>query len=115
MAAEYVTRWLEEKKPDANVVYLGPNEDDIHIWDMEFGGGEHTFRLGIVGSVADDEAFLAERLMELEAQGWLDDAGEKDLWVLVGDAEIGEGFKHLGEPRVGRVRGGRVRSTGDPS
>jgi len=91
MSSDYVTSWLREKKPQAQVNPLGPNEDGIHVWDLTFPEG-HTLRLGVPSDVADDEALLAERLMELETQGWLDRAGERDLWVLVAAAEVAEGF-----------------------
>src|SRR5262245_32396437 len=55
MAADFVTRWLLERKPDARVTYLGVNEDDIHVWDMEFPEVENTFRLGIESTILDDE------------------------------------------------------------
>ena len=97
MAAEFVSGWLQEKKPDAQVTYLGVDEDDIHVWDLEFPDREHAFRLGIHDEVVEDEGPLAERLMELETGGWLDEAGEKDLWVLVGAKDISEGLAHFGE------------------
>ena len=91
MASEFVTRWLEERKPGARVTYLGMSEDDdVHLWDLHFPGGEYTFRLGVVASVVDDEGLLAERLMELDTQGWVDQAGDRDLWVLVGPGELAE-------------------------
>lgn len=97
MASEYVTSWLKERKPNAEVTYLGPNEDEIHTWDLEFKGRSHNFRLGIPGGVVEDDALLAERLMELETQGWLDQAGEdKDIWVLVGPGEVAEGPSSFG-------------------
>jgi hypothetical protein len=88
MASDFVTRWLEERKPGARVSYLGAGDDDVHIWDVAFTGEEHTFRLGVVASIVDDEALLAERLMELDTQGWVDQAGEKDIWVLVAPGEL---------------------------
>jgi hypothetical protein len=97
MAIDFVTEWLEEHKPEADVDYLGPNEDDIHIWDLDFDDSDHTFRLGIPTDVVDDDALLSERLMELESQGWLDRAGEKDIWVLIAAAEVLEGVSFFGE------------------
>lgn len=91
MASEHVTAWLEERKPAARVIYQGVSEDDIHVWDMEFEATDHDFRLGIPDVVIQDEGLLAERLMELETQGWIDQAGEKDIWVLVGRGEVAEG------------------------
>jgi hypothetical protein len=105
MASEFVTRWIEERKPGARVRYLGPDEDDIHVWDLEFAEAEHTFRLGIPEQLVEDDALLSERLMELETQGWLDQAGEKDLWVLVAPAEVAEGptlFGGRGAEQEGR-------------
>lgn len=91
MASEHVTSWLRERKPRAEVSYLGANEDDIHVWDLDFPDSDHTFRLGIPDDVVEDEAILSERLMELETQGWLDQAGEdKDIWVLVAAGEVAE-------------------------
>lgn len=87
MASEDVTRWLAERKPAATVVYEGPTEDDIHVWDLDFRN-DHTFRVGVPDEVLRDAGLLAERLMELESGGWLDDAGEKDLWLLVGRGEV---------------------------
>ncbi|MGD2070880.1 MAG: hypothetical protein PVI57_19570 [Gemmatimonadota bacterium] len=91
MAVEHVTAWLAERKPHATVSYEGMDEDDIHVWELDFPDTEHEFRVGVPDSVIQDEGLLAERLMELETQGWLDDAGEKDLWVLVAAGEIGGG------------------------
>lgn len=100
MASEYVTSWLEERKPAARITYLGPNEDDIHIWDLDFEGGEHTCRLGIPEPIVKDDALLSERLMELDTQGWLDQAGEEDIWVLVTAAEVAEGQTLFGARRT---------------
>jgi hypothetical protein len=92
MSSDYVTSWLGERKPGSVVSYRGPNEDGIHVWDLDFPDREHTFRLGVPEDVVEDDALLSERLMELETQGLLDQAGEeKDLWVLVAAAEVGEG------------------------
>lgn len=91
MAVEHVTAWLAERKPRATVSYEGMDEDDIHVWELDFPETEHEFRVGVPDSVIQDEGLLAERLMELETQGWLDEAGEKDLWVLVAAGEIGGG------------------------
>jgi hypothetical protein len=102
MASDYVTSWLEERKPRAKVTYLGPNEDGIHLWDLAFPDGAHTFRIGVPEEVVEDDALLAERLMELDTQGWVDQAGERDLWVLVGPAELAEGAGRL----RGRLRAG---------
>lgn len=90
MPSEYVTRWLEERKPKARVVYEGMDDDGIHVWDLDFPETDHEFRLGVPDDVARDEGLLAERLMELETQGWLDQAGEKDIWVLVARGEVAE-------------------------
>lgn len=92
MAVDHVTSWLAERKPRAEVVYEGENEDGLHVWDLDFPDTEHEFRIGIAGEVVQDEALLSERLMELESQGWLDQAGgDKDIWVLVAPAEIARG------------------------
>lgn len=91
MATERVTGWLKEHKPKATVTYEGMDEDDIHIWDLDIPGSDHEFRLGVPDSVTQDEGLLATRLMELESQGWLDQAGEKDIWVLVGPGEVAQG------------------------
>jgi hypothetical protein len=91
MAIDFVTGWLQERKPQAQIRYLGPSEDGIHIWDLEFAEAEHTLRLGIPDLLVEDDALLSERIMELETQGWLDQAGEKDLWVLVAPGEVAEG------------------------
>lgn len=88
MAVEHVTSWIEERKPAAVVEYAGVDEDDIHVWELTFPATDHRFRLGVPDRVIQDEGLLAERLMELESQGWLDQAGEKDLWVLVAAGEI---------------------------
>jgi hypothetical protein len=111
MAAEFVTRWLEEKKPDARVTHLGVDEDDVHVWDLEFPDQQHVFRLGIHDSVVEDEGVLAERLMEVDTQGWLDDAGEKDLWVLVATTDISEGLSLFGKSKPARADRPRSRST----
>ena len=100
MAIDFVTEWLEEHKPEAAVDYLGPNEDDIHVWDLDFEDSQHTFRLGIPTDVVDDDALLSERLMELESQGWLDRAGEKDVWVLVAAGEVLEGVSFFGDQTI---------------
>ena len=112
MASDFVTRWLEERKPGALVSYLGSDEDGVHLWDVSFPGVQHTFRLGVLASVIDDEGLLAERMMELDTQGWVDQAGERDLWVLVAPAELAEGpsvFKR--QPKGGRTR--RARESAD--
>lgn len=90
MAAEHVTSWLEEHDPEARVTYQGLDEEGIHVWNMEFPRSEHGFRIGIPDTVIQEEGLLAERLMELETQGWLDRAGEQDLWVLLTAGEIAE-------------------------
>lgn len=90
MAEQHVTDWLIEHKPKARIRYLGADDDEIHVWELDVPGSGHEFRLGIPDRVVQDEALLSERLMELETQGWLDQAGEKDLWVLVAAGEIGE-------------------------
>ena len=87
MAAEYVTEWLEERLPETNVEYLGPDDDETHLWNVEVLGTGHELRVGVPDQVVDDEGLLAERLMETETQGWLDQAGERDLWVLVGPGD----------------------------
>lgn len=97
MAIDYVTEWIEEHKPEAGVEYLGSNEDEIHVWDLAFDDSEHVFRLGIPDDVVEDDALLSERLMELDAQGWLDQAGEKDIWVLIAAAEVLEGVSFFGD------------------
>lgn len=91
MAVEDVTSWLEERKPGAYIAYEGVSEDGLHVWDLDFPESEHELRIGIVADLVDDEALLSERLMELQTQGWLDQTGEKDVWVVVGRAEIGKG------------------------
>jgi hypothetical protein len=113
MASEFVTRWLEERTPGARVTDLGRGDDGVHIWDLELEGSDHTFRLGVLGSVVEDEALLSERLMELDTQGWIDQAGAKDIWVLVGTGEVAEGPSLFGgggkvKPPV-RVRARSVR------
>jgi len=90
MAVEDVTRWLREHAPGRDMRHLGPNEDGVHSWEVEYLGGA-ALRLGVAGEVVEDEALLAERLMEVESQGWLDDAGEEDLWLLVTSGEVAEG------------------------
>jgi hypothetical protein len=111
MATDFVTRWLMERKPDANVTYLGLNADDIHVWDLEFPEVEHTFRVGIVTAILDDEGRLAKRLMEVESQGWLDRAGEKDHWILVADREVAEGRSLLDRSKPSLEKKRRSRST----
>lgn len=83
MSAEYVTEWLEERLPESNVEYQGPDEDAVHLWHVDVLGTGHDLRVGIPEEVVADEGFLAERLMETETQGWIDQAGDRDLWVLV--------------------------------
>lgn len=90
MATHDVTRWLAERKPEAGIEYQGETEDGIHVWDLEFDDGP-TFRLGVAGQVLDAAGLLAERLMELESAGWLDSAGEEELWVLVGTGDVAGG------------------------
>jgi hypothetical protein len=103
MAAEFVTGWLEEKKPDARITCIGVSEDDIHIWDLEFTGWDHSSRLGIPDSIVEEEGALAGKLMELETGGWLDDAKGKDLWVLVAANHISAGLAQFGKsPPCGR-------------
>lgn len=75
MAAEEMTSWLQDKKPDAIVHYEGENEDDIHIWRLEFPEGGPPFVVGVPADLLEEEGVLAERLMELQNQGWLDQAG----------------------------------------
>jgi hypothetical protein len=111
MSVDFVASWLGEKKPGARVTYLGVSEDEIHVWDLEFPETEHTFRLGIHDAVVEEEGPLAERLMELETQGWLDDAGEKDLWVFVAATDISEGLAPFGESKPVRRSTDRSRST----
>lgn len=90
MAVEDVTRWLRERVPGREMRQLGPDQDGVHTWEVEYLGGA-SLRVGVAGEVVDDEALLAERLMEVESQGWLDDAGDEDLWLLVTSGKVAEG------------------------
>jgi len=90
MAVEDVTRWLREQVPGREMRHLGPGEDGVHTWEVDYLSGT-SLRLGVTGEVVDDEALLAERLMEVESQGWLDEAGEEDLWLLLTSGEVAEG------------------------
>lgn len=84
MATEYVTRWLKKRIPESNIDYVGMNEDELHVWEVSVLGTGHTVTVGIPDEVAEDDALLAERLAELDTQGWIDQAGEdKDIWVLL--------------------------------
>lgn len=96
MAIDFVTDWSNEHEPEAVIEYLGPNEDGVQVWDLNFEDSERTFRLGIPSDVVGDDALRAERLMELGSQGWLDQAGEKDLWVLIAAAKVLEGVSFFG-------------------
>jgi hypothetical protein len=88
MAAEDVTRWLGEKKPQANVNYLGPDADGVHGWRLEFREDAPGFELRIPEELLDSAGMLAERLMELETQGHLDVAGEEEYVVYLTPMEI---------------------------
>lgn len=83
MTAEEMTAWLQEKKPAATVHFEGVNEDDIHLWRLEFTGGKPPFVVGVPEELLDHEGVLAERLMEMETQGWLDRAGEEEHRVVL--------------------------------
>lgn len=92
MAVDHVTTWLEEKKPGARVTYQGVGEESgVHVWEVAFPVAGHQSRVGIPTGVIEDEGLLAERLMELETQGWLDQMDDEDVWVLVAGGEIAEG------------------------
>ena len=91
MAAQDVTAWLQEKKPRATVHYHGPDEDGVYWWriDVHEAGGEGPpFRLGIPAEVLENAGMLAERLMELEAGGYLDPAGEEPYVVYLLPLEV---------------------------
>lgn len=88
MASEHVTEWLKERKPQATVRYHGPDDDDIHRWELVFPGDAPPFHLGVPEEVLDDAGVLAERLMELDTQGWLDQAGEQEHLVYLYPMEI---------------------------
>jgi hypothetical protein len=88
MAADYVTGWLSEKKPDATVRYLGPDADGVHGWRLEFLDAAPGFELRIPEELVENEGMLAERLMELETQGHLDVAGEEDYLVYLTPVEV---------------------------
>lgn len=87
MAAEDVTRWLQEKKPASAVRYLGPDGDGVHGWRLEFPDAP-AFELRMPSELVEHEGMLAERLMELEAAGHLDLAGEEDYLVYLTPLEI---------------------------
>ena len=91
MASESVTEWLKERKPSATVRYHGPDDDGIHRFDLIFPGGAPPFHLGVPDDVLEDEALLAERLMELDTQGWLDQAGEQEHLVYLYPLEVAKG------------------------
>ena len=91
MAAQDVTAWLQEKKPGFAAHYDGPDGDGVYWWRLvPEGGGEsdRSFRLGIPGEVLDNAGMLAERLMELENQGYLDRAGEESYVVYLLPLEV---------------------------
>src|SRR5690606_9571363 len=92
MAAQEVTAWLQEKKPGAVVHYHGPDQDGIYWWRLELprdaGDPGPPFRLGIPAGVLENAGMLAERLMELQNQGYLDQAGEVDHVVYLTPMEV---------------------------
>jgi hypothetical protein len=87
MAAEDVTRWLGDKKPEANVRYLGPDADRVHGWGLEFDDAP-AFELRIPEDLVENGGMLAERLMELETSGHLDVAGEEGYVVYLTPVEV---------------------------
>ena len=88
MASEHVTEWLQERKPTATVRYHGPDDDGIHRWELVFPGDAPSFHLGVPEEVLENEGVLAERLMELNNQGWMDQAGEEEHLVYLYPMEI---------------------------
>lgn len=86
MAAEHVTEWLQEKKPDATVRYLGPDDDGVHRWTLEQGG--IAFELDVAHQVLDNAGMLAERLMELDTLGYLSRVGEEEFVVVLTPANV---------------------------
>lgn len=88
MAAEHVTEWLRQRKPEAIVRYQGPDPDGIHRWRLDFPGDATPFSLGVPSAVLENEGMLAQRLMELDTQGYLDQAGEEEQWVLLTAMEV---------------------------
>lgn len=92
MATQDVTDWLREKKPGATVHYHGPDQDGVYWWRLEVAGKDGKagppFRMGIPGEVLDNAGMLAERLMELQNQGYLDQAGEVEHAVYLTPLEV---------------------------
>lgn len=90
MAVQQVTDWLQERKPGAVVHYHGPDQDGIYWWRLEMReeGKEHPFRLGVPAAVLGNAGMLAERLMELQSQGYLDQAGEVPHCVYLNPLEV---------------------------
>jgi hypothetical protein len=91
MAAQDVTAWLQEKKPGAVVHYHGPDQDGVYWWRLEIetdGEEGSPFRLGVPEEVLNSAGMLAERLMELENQGYLDQAGEEEHVVYLNPIEV---------------------------
>ena len=88
MAAEDVTRWLQEKKPQASVQYAGADADEVHRWRLQYAGEAPLYELRIPAELVDNPGMLAERLMELETSGYLDVAGEADYVVYLTPIEV---------------------------
>lgn len=91
MEVEEMTSWLQDKKPNASVHYEGVNEEDIHVWRLEFPEGGPPFVLGVPEELLGDGGVLAERLMEMQNQGWLDQAGVDEHRVVLNPADFSPG------------------------
>lgn len=87
MTVEEMSDWLLEKKPRARVAYRGIEQDDIHVWDLHFEDGP-PFHLGVPVELLEEDGVLAERLMELQSQGWLDQAGETEHSIVLNPEEL---------------------------
>lgn len=88
MTVEQMTGWLSEKKPRARVEYAGPDENGIHVWHLSFPGDAPPFHVGVPDELLGDEGVMAERLMEAESQGWFDQAGEEEHWIVLTPDEL---------------------------
>src|SRR5687768_7363130 len=86
MAAEHVTEWLQERKPDATVRYEGPDDDGVHRWTLEREGV--AFELDVASEVLESAGMLAERLMQLDSLGYLSRVGEEEFVVVLTPAEV---------------------------
>lgn len=73
---DFVSAWLVQHEPTARTGYEGVEEGDLHVWSI--AKDDAVFQLGIPATLLGDAGLLSERLMELEAHGWLDEPGEAE-------------------------------------